>query len=177
MSITSLPSLLSFVYFDAAARHCDLSKAAAELGVTSGTISRQIVALEEYLGRLLFLRKNGGMAMTPAGIRYAAQVRQLLTQWAYFAQEQMKSSSLLPTPTACMPLEPKHPDHRTKKYLSRREVEVLRWTAMGKTASEVSSIIGITTRTVNYHIANILLKLDAHNKIQASVRALSLGLI
>lgn len=61
--------------------------------------------------------------------------------------------------------------------MSEREIEILRWTAMGKTAPEISSIIGITTRTVNFHVGNILMKLDAQNKIQAAVRGLNLGLI
>jgi LuxR family quorum-sensing system transcriptional regulator SolR len=61
--------------------------------------------------------------------------------------------------------------------LSERELEVLRWTATGKTASEIASITGITTRTVNFHVGNILTKLNAQNKIQAAIRGLSLGLI
>jgi LuxR family quorum-sensing system transcriptional regulator SolR len=61
--------------------------------------------------------------------------------------------------------------------LSAREIEILRWTALGKTASEVAAITGITTRTVNFHVGNILVKLNAQNKIQAAVRATSLGLL
>jgi LuxR family quorum-sensing system transcriptional regulator SolR len=61
--------------------------------------------------------------------------------------------------------------------LSSREIEILRWTALGKTAAEVASIFGITTRTVNFHVANILVKLDAQNKIQAAVRATILGML
>lgn len=61
--------------------------------------------------------------------------------------------------------------------LSERELEVLRWTASGKTAAEIGSITGITTRTVNFHVGNILMKLNAQNKIQAAIRGLSLGLI
>lgn len=61
--------------------------------------------------------------------------------------------------------------------LSVRELDVLRWTAAGKTASEIATIMGITTRTVNFHIGNILQKLNSQNKIQASVRGLHMGLI
>ena len=35
--------------FDAAARHLNMARAAAELGVTQGAISRQIKALEDRL--------------------------------------------------------------------------------------------------------------------------------
>lgn len=61
--------------------------------------------------------------------------------------------------------------------LSARELEVLRWSALGKTASEVAMIVGITTRTVNFHVANIEEKLSVQNKVQAAVRATLLGLI
>jgi len=40
--------------------------------------------------------------------------------------------------------------------LSNREIEVLRWTADGKTSSEISCILNIAERTVNFHINNIL---------------------
>jgi LuxR family transcriptional regulator len=53
----------------------------------------------------------------------------------------------------------------------------LRWTAAGKTSSEVGTILGISARTVNYHIASILLKLEAVNKTQAVVKAVMLNLL
>lgn len=61
--------------------------------------------------------------------------------------------------------------------LSERELEVLRWIAEGKTSSETASILGISERTVTYHITNILFKLDAVNKTQAVVKAVMLRLI
>ena len=61
--------------------------------------------------------------------------------------------------------------------LSNKELQVLQWTAVGKTASEVAAITGVTTRTVNFHIGNILAKLNATNKIQAAVRATVMGLL
>ena len=61
--------------------------------------------------------------------------------------------------------------------LSERECEILRWTALGKTSDEVAMILGLTTRTVNFHITRILVKLDSKNKIQAAVKALRLHLI
>jgi LuxR family quorum-sensing system transcriptional regulator SolR len=61
--------------------------------------------------------------------------------------------------------------------LSQREIEILGWTADGKTSWEIGRILGITERTVNFHINNIVLKLRAQNKVQAAVKALSLGII
>lgn len=61
--------------------------------------------------------------------------------------------------------------------LTERELRILQWTAMGKTAFEIATITGIKPRTVNYHIGNILAKLDVRNKIQAAVRATVMGLL
>jgi len=61
--------------------------------------------------------------------------------------------------------------------LSRQEVKVLRWTAEGKTAGDVSDIMGISERAVNFHIHNAMLKLGATNKTAAAVRAALLGII
>ncbi|MCM5679129.1 helix-turn-helix transcriptional regulator [Schlegelella sp. S2-27] len=61
--------------------------------------------------------------------------------------------------------------------LSEREVEVLRWTADGKTSNDVADILGISERTVNFHINNAMIKLGASNKTAAAVRAAVLGLL
>lgn len=61
--------------------------------------------------------------------------------------------------------------------LSDREVEVLRWTGDGKTSNDVADILGISERTVNFHINNAMLKLGASNKTAAAVRAAMLGLL
>lgn len=66
---------------------------------------------------------------------------------------------------------------RSDHGLSARELEVLRWTADGKTASEISQILGISERTVNFHVNNATAKLDANNKTAAVVRAVVLGLL
>jgi DNA-binding NarL/FixJ family response regulator len=61
--------------------------------------------------------------------------------------------------------------------LSERERAILRWTAGGKTSSETAAILGISARTVAYHIANIMFKLDAVNKTQAVAKAVMLDLL
>lgn len=61
--------------------------------------------------------------------------------------------------------------------LSDREIDILRWTADGKTASEIATIIDLSERTVNFHINQAVSKLDASNKISAAVRAAMNGLL
>lgn len=61
--------------------------------------------------------------------------------------------------------------------LTSREIEVLRWTADGKTSGEVGQIMNITERTVNFHINNSLEKLGAVNKTAAVIKAALLRLL
>lgn len=65
-----LPSLTALAAFEAAARHRSVARAAAELNVTAGAVSRQIKALEEELGVPLFGR-------TPAGLTLSADAEAL----------------------------------------------------------------------------------------------------
>ncbi|MDE1960346.1 MAG: helix-turn-helix transcriptional regulator, partial [Xanthomonadaceae bacterium] len=58
-----------------------------------------------------------------------------------------------------------------------REREVLRWTAVGKTVSEIAATLGISARTVTFHITNILRKLHAANKTEAVSKAMADDLI
>lgn len=67
--------------------------------------------------------------------------------------------------------------HFAVEDLTGREREVLRWTAAGKTSGEIGSILGVSTRTVNFHVAAALFKLDAVNKTQAVVKALMFDLL
>lgn len=67
---------------------------------------------------------------------------------------------------------------RDRSYeLSEREVEMLKWTADGKTAEEISVILGISTRTVNFHISQAVSKLQVANKTSATVKAALYGLL
>ena len=70
-----IPSLQALSCFDAAARHGSFTRAAQELSLTQGAVSRQVAVLEDFLGLALFTRTRHGMALTPAGQAYAAQVQ------------------------------------------------------------------------------------------------------
>ena len=69
-----IPSLQALACFEAAARHESYTRAAQELALTQGAVSRQITALEEFVGVALFRRTRHGVALTERGAEYAAQV-------------------------------------------------------------------------------------------------------
>jgi DNA-binding CsgD family transcriptional regulator len=59
--------------------------------------------------------------------------------------------------------------------LSKREIECLRWAAVGKTDNEVALILGRSCATIRFHIHNAALKLNAVNRSQAVFKASQLG--
>jgi LuxR family quorum sensing-dependent transcriptional regulator len=59
--------------------------------------------------------------------------------------------------------------------LTEREREVLRWTAAGKTAWEISQILGIAEATVTAHIKSAAVKFDAPNRTATVVKAIRRG--
>lgn len=85
-----------------------------------------------------------------------------LTQYTHAAMARLLTPKLAPETTVTM---------------TAREKEVLRWTAEGKTAYEISQILSVAERTVNFHINNAIVKLGTSNKTQAAVKAAALGML
>jgi len=61
--------------------------------------------------------------------------------------------------------------------LTSRERDCLSYCAIGKTSWEIGQILGISEKTVDFHIGNASIKLDANSRIFAVVKALRHGLI
>ncbi len=62
-----LPPLFSLQAFEAAARLGNFTRAAAELHLTPGAVSRQVRQLEDWCGQTLFERRGSGMLLTTEG--------------------------------------------------------------------------------------------------------------
>lgn len=73
-----LPSLTALQAFEAAVRHQSFSRAAEELHVTQGAISRQIAGMEAKLGVSLFHRQGPRVRPTRAAAEHAVRLRALL---------------------------------------------------------------------------------------------------
>ncbi len=71
----SLPKLLGLQAFEATARLGSVSRAASELCLTQGAVSRQIQALETQVGVPLFVRSKKRLILTEAGAGYLHDVR------------------------------------------------------------------------------------------------------
>jgi LuxR family quorum sensing-dependent transcriptional regulator len=69
------------------------------------------------------------------------------------------------------------PKQEKRDLLTRREQEILRWAAEGKTSWEISVILNISERTVKFHLIEASRKLNAVNRTSAVAKALARGLI
>lgn len=58
-----------------------------------------------------------------------------------------------------------------------RELEILRWLAVGKTNWEIGVIVGISVRTVKFHLNKLFQKLSVSNRAQAVFKANALELV
>ena len=68
-------------------------------------------------------------------------------------------------------------DLNVRQRLTAREVECLRWAADGKTSWEISHLLNVTERTINFHLNNSMSKLDVCNRQHAIAKAVLQGLV
>ena len=81
-----LPPLSALRPFEAAARHGSFSRAAEELHLTHGAISRQVRALEDHVGASLFTRHGKRVTLTASGRAFADRVRAALDEISLAAE-------------------------------------------------------------------------------------------
>jgi LuxR family transcriptional regulator, quorum-sensing system regulator CviR len=65
---------------------------------------------------------------------------------------------------------------RCVKQLTLRELTILNWMKNGKTNWEIAQILGVTERTIRFHVESIFSKLDVTSRSQAVATAIEHGL-
>ncbi|MFF9914597.1 LysR family transcriptional regulator [Streptomyces sp. NPDC013457] len=98
-----LPPLNSLLPFEATVRHASMTRAAEELHVTHGAVSRQIQNLEKSLGVTLFERGTRSLRPTAQARRLAAAVRDALDQVDTAAREVARRERGGPLALSCEP--------------------------------------------------------------------------
>jgi LuxR family transcriptional regulator len=63
----------------------------------------------------------------------------------------------------------------TYAALTKREREVLQWSADGKSAQDIADILNLSKGAVDFHLKNSIQKLNAPNKTAAVARAALMG--
>ncbi len=89
--MNELPPLNALKAFRSVGQHGSISRAALELCVTPGAISKQIQQLESFLDVSLFVRRHRELALTEKGERYLAAISQAFSE-IKFATERVRGS-------------------------------------------------------------------------------------
>lgn len=87
-----LPPLNAVRAFEAAARHVSFTKAAKELFVTHGAVSKQVATLETWLGTSLFNRSQSQLSLTDAGRTFLAAVTPALDRIAVTSMQLLEQT-------------------------------------------------------------------------------------
>ena len=87
-----LPPLNAVRAFEAAARHISFTKAAKELFVTHGAVSKQVASLEAWLATPLFNRTQSQLTLTDAGRTFLAAVTPALDRIAVTAMQLLEQT-------------------------------------------------------------------------------------
>ncbi|OWY37899.1 hypothetical protein CEK28_14715 [Xenophilus sp. AP218F] len=111
-------------------------------------------------------RNNIGSIFCLAGkesTRNAALVSMLNCLTPHLHQAAVRVANLPPAAPSNMPL-------------SQREYDIFHWMSRGKTNWEIATILNISERTVKFHVANVIRKLNANNRTHAIVLGMHLTL-
>jgi LysR family transcriptional regulator, glycine cleavage system transcriptional activator len=103
MNWADLPPLGTLVAFEATVRHRSVSKAADELHLTHGAVSRQVQQIERSLGTVLFERRNRAMVPTQAATTLASSITETLNQLSVAARRIRQTARPGPLVLSCEP--------------------------------------------------------------------------
>jgi NarL family two-component system response regulator LiaR len=130
----------------------------------------QVVVLTAYTGdaRVLAALRAGAIGY----VRKDAEPEALLTA----VQAAARGQSMLDPGVARLVLQ-ELADPAPHDSLTRRELEVLRELARGRTNREIARSLVVSEATVKTHVGNILAKLQLAHRTQATVYALKQGIV
>ena len=95
MAPDRLPPLNALRMFLVAAKHLSFTRAAVDLNVTHGAVSRQVRSLEDYLGVALFQRHVRQISLTAEGQQLFADASPAMEQIGTAARSLMAASSTM----------------------------------------------------------------------------------
>lgn len=133
---------------------------------------------------IISLAEDYGFSKVSKGCGYAHGVRNMQgTEGSFFCYHGLERSSrteeilalVIPHFHAALSRLVGRPKNNSP--LTPKETEVLKWVKQGKSTWDISTILGISERTVKFHIGNIMQKLDATTRTHAVAIAFEQGLV
>ncbi|WP_420002597.1 LysR family transcriptional regulator [Arenibacterium sp. LLYu02] len=120
----TLPPLDALVFFEAAARHHNFSRAAEELSVSQTAVSKRIKQLEAHLGCALFLRDGRKLTLTREGEVFAEKCEAILTLAVQSLPRPRAQNAPLHI-TCCSAIAPFWLDNRLSAFLDQPDAPVI----------------------------------------------------
>jgi predicted ATPase/DNA-binding CsgD family transcriptional regulator len=117
-------------------------------------------------------RELGDLAWTVAGERVRGRdPLELFDEFAALVDERRKRAGVAPRAVSGARPEPRL-RHGT---LTRREIEILRLLADGRSDPEIAEALFISPKTASVHVSNVKAKLGVETRLEAALRARELG--
>ena len=109
---------------------------------------------------------------------FAAAVRQVFTTSVYYAHDlRARDLEARRADGGSVPAPPATQQNDALEDLTRRELEILRLVAQGRSNAELARQLWVTEQTVKFHLSNVYRKLGVKNRTQASFWAQMHGLV
>ena len=147
------------------------------------TIDRKATHIRKFFGEAIeFGVGNQGLSFPIRGLHRETAVFSLATslpdiEWQTYARHYMRDFQIIGHFIHNRMFEALGIDTSPGAPLLHRELECLRWCAAGKTKWETGEILGISERTVKFHLDQARHKLNCMNVTHAVAKALAIGLI
>lgn len=125
---------------------------------------------ERYIQAALACGAMGYLCKTEPPEKVIKAIRSVAAGQSYFSPE---VQSRLVVDSAGVHLEMKP----TMQHLTPRELEVLTYIAKGLSKKEIANLMHLSVKTVENHTANVMSRLDIHDRVQLTRLAIREGLI
>jgi DNA-binding NarL/FixJ family response regulator len=126
---------------------------------------------DRYIEQALKVKARGYVTKYEPPETIVAAIREVAAGGVYFSDD-VRSRILVDTSGARLANE----TSSRASTLTNREIEVLRYLARGLSKKQIAAIMHISIKTVDRHSANIMTKLDLHDRVELARFAIREGL-
>ncbi len=153
------------------------------LPIDWATIDKRDKSIQRFFGEAIeFGVGNQGLSFPIRGLNRETAVFSLAVnasdvEWQSYSRHYMRDFQIIGNFLHNRMIEALGIDTSPGSPLLAREIECLRWAAVGKTKWETGECLGISERTVKFHLDQARHKLNCMNVTQAVAKALAIGII
>jgi DNA-binding NarL/FixJ family response regulator len=125
---------------------------------------------ERYIQAALACGAMGYLCKTEPPEKVVKAIRAVASGQSYFSPE-VQARLVVDSSGVHLEMKP------TMQHLTPRELEVLTYIAKGLSKKEIANLMHLSVKTVENHTANVMSRLDIHDRVQLTRLAIREGLI